>query len=112
MHTTIDRFLLDLAPRTTVPLEAARGAEIRVKLGMVWITEEHETGDHVLRFGESYRVRQGGRVVIEAMSLARIVIETPEPVRLAIARRLGGAWRALARRVRHTGRNIGLGWSV
>lgn len=110
MRLTTDHFLLDLAPRTTMPLDTAGGAVIRVKLGMVWITEEHETGDHVLRIGESYRVRRGGRVVVEALSLARIVVETPAPARIVMARGIGGICNALLRRLKRIG--FGPSWST
>lgn len=107
MYTTTGCFILDLAPRTTVPLDAARGHVVHVKLGMVWITEEHETGDHMLRAGQAYQVRQGGRVVVEALSLARIGVEAPVP--LVTARRL---FAGLARRLRSIRRSVGLGWSA
>lgn len=112
MQTMTDRFILDLAPATTVPLDAAKGYVVRVKLGMVWITEEHGTGDHILRAGEVYRVQHGGRVVIEAFSLARVGIEAPAPVALQTARQVHAwgqrAWRAAQRWVQQ----IAPGWSV
>ena len=112
MQTTTDRFVLDLAPGTTVPLDAARGYVIRVKMGMVWITEEHGTGDHVLRGCGEYRVQHSGRVVVEAMSLARIAIEAPTPVALVSARAVVG----LAARVRRAAQRLvgqfGPSWSA
>ncbi len=112
MRTTTNRFNLDLAPRTTVPLEAARGAVIRVALGMVWITEEFETGDHVLRVGESYQVKQGGRVVVEAMSLARVCVESPAPMPVVTARRFGHLIQQVAQRMRGRAPHDNLGWSA
>ena len=112
MRTTTDRFNLELAPRTTVPLEAARGVVIRVALGMVWITEEHETGDHVLHVGESYQVKQGGRVVVEAMSMARVIVESPTPVPVVTARRFGHFAQQIIQRIRGRAPHDNLGWSA
>lgn len=42
-------------------------AYIRVEQGRVWVTEEGDGRDHVLRAGECLKVRGSGVVVIEAV---------------------------------------------
>ena len=58
-------------------LDAARGAELCVDAGIVWITVGGVAGDVFLAAGERYRVPGRGRVLAEAMrSTASVRLET------------------------------------
>ncbi|MBK7017691.1 MAG: DUF2917 domain-containing protein [Sulfuritalea sp.] len=56
-----------LHPDRPLCLDAARGAELRVDAGIVWITVGGVAGDVFLAAGECYRVPGKGRVLAEAM---------------------------------------------
>ncbi len=83
----------DLASGKVLPLQTAKGVEIRSTLGRLWVTEEGTTGDHFLRPGERYRIRGAGRVVIEALDTSRVEISAPVALPARIARTVATLWR-------------------
>ena len=58
--------IIDLAPRETVNLPDMRGATLRVTRGTVWITQEGDPKDVVLRPGDTWTVERNGLTVLEA----------------------------------------------
>ena len=60
--------LIDLAPRETVTLPDVRGATLRITRGTVWITQENDTRDTVLRPGDTWTVERNGLTILEAQS--------------------------------------------
>jgi hypothetical protein len=60
--------IIDLAPRETVTLPDIRGATLRVTRGTVWITQENDPQDVVLRTGDTWTVERDGLTVLEAQS--------------------------------------------
>jgi len=58
--------LIDLAPRETVTLPDVRGATLRITRGTVWITQENDTKDTVLRPGDTWTVERNGLTILEA----------------------------------------------
>ena len=60
--------VIELAPRETVTLPDVRGATLRITRGTVWITQENDTQDTVLRPGDSWTVERNGLTILEAQS--------------------------------------------
>lgn len=60
--------VIELAPRETVTLPDVRGATLRINRGTVWITQENDTQDTVLRPGDSWTVERNGLTILEAQS--------------------------------------------
>jgi Protein of unknown function (DUF2917) len=58
--------VLDLCDGDLVELNDARGATMRVTKGMVWVTQERDRRDIVLRAGDVWTVERQGVTVIEA----------------------------------------------
>jgi hypothetical protein len=54
--------------------DAKPGARISCVNGLVWVTQSGDGADHVLAQGESFTVFPRGRVVIQALSDARVHI--------------------------------------
>lgn len=52
--------------------ERMAGSVARCASGMVWLTVEGDGADHVMIAGQSVTIRGDGRVVIEALSDARV----------------------------------------
>ena len=83
-----------LATGEAVSLDDIRGATLRVRSGTVWITQEREPLDVVLRGGDNWTVERDGRTVIEAHDevhlrvVGRPVKPAPEPH----VRRREGDW--------------------
>lgn len=102
MKTSMQRFALDLAPGVVFPIAQAQGVTIRIKRGLVWITEEGHLDDVLLRGGAHYEILTEGKVVVEAFSTTRIEIEAPEAMSImslpgvaALGRALSSLWRRL-----------------
>ena len=62
-----------LAQKQVLTLQSVEGAVIVCEQGGLWLTEENG-GDIVLQPGQSYRLRGGGQLVIEALHTARLQI--------------------------------------
>lgn len=58
--------IIDLAARESVPLQDVRGMTLRVTRGTVWITQENDTRDIVLRSGDNWVVEKDGLTLVEA----------------------------------------------
>jgi hypothetical protein len=58
--------IIDLAARESVPLQDVRGMTLRVTRGTVWITQENDTRDIVLRTGDNWVVEKDGLTLVEA----------------------------------------------
>ena len=85
---------LELAQAETWSTEVGRtGIEVRVCSGQVWITRERDHEDHLLVAPESFESARRGRLVVCALTPARIEISPlfvpalePEPYAHAVLR--------------------------
>lgn len=57
---------IELTTRESVSLPDARGTTLRVTRGTVWITQENDTQDIVLRAGDTWVVEKNGLTILEA----------------------------------------------
>jgi ferric-dicitrate binding protein FerR (iron transport regulator) len=64
----------NLAHGSVMRLENPQDVELTVERGQVWITQEGDTADFVVRSGESFRFDRGGLALVSACgrSLAMI----------------------------------------
>lgn len=72
------KFVVELQPGEILPLERARGVRITAVEGTLWVTEEREPLDVLLKAGESYAVETAGRTVVQAMGRSRLALESPD----------------------------------
>lgn len=63
-HATI----VDLAARETLSLPDVRGTTLRVTRGTLWITQQDDTQDIVLRAGDNWVVERNGLTLVEAQN--------------------------------------------
>jgi hypothetical protein len=63
-HATI----VDLAARETLSLPDFRGTTLRVTRGTLWITQQDDTQDVVLRAGDNWVVERNGLTLVEAQN--------------------------------------------
>ena len=68
-----------LARRDVVALEDAAGLELRVHRGLVWLTQEGDTRDIVMRAGEAFLLDRRGRATVEGLAAAEISLLNPHP---------------------------------
>lgn len=89
---------------TTVPkgrtLRIRNGADFQIKVvtGCLWVTQEHDTRDHVLDAGESFRVSRDGMTLAHAFKEVRLRIAFPVEAG-APSLTLGGGYREFGRSV-------------
>jgi hypothetical protein len=86
-HSTI----VELAARDVVTLPDLRSATLRVTRGTLWITQEDDPQDVVLRAGDNWAVERNGLTVVEAQENAIFCItgrrlDTPLATRRGSAR--------------------------
>lgn len=58
--------VVSLSPREAITLPHLAGATVRVTRGTVWLTEERDRSDIVLRAGDNWLVESDGATVVEA----------------------------------------------
>jgi hypothetical protein len=78
-----------LAAREAVSIEDVGGATLRVRRGVVWVTQERDPHDIVLRAGDNWVVERDGRTVVEAQERSSLAV---------VGRALPGHATRLARR--------------
>lgn len=80
-----------IARGQTRSFKNARGFEIRVDVGCLWITQHHDAADYVLNAGETFRVTRDGAtlacaVTSSAVQLAYVPVKRPTPEAISDAR--------------------------
>jgi|SRR5689334_6615231 len=58
--------VIDMEPREAITLQNVRGATLRVTRGTLWLTQENDRNDVVLRAGDNWVVERDGATVMEA----------------------------------------------
>lgn len=72
---------VELARRQVMSLKDAAGVRIVARAGSLWVTQDHDRRDIVLGEGESFDVVGPARVVVQALSPARIGLLPPVTAR-------------------------------
>jgi len=93
--------IIDLAARETVPLTDLRGVTLRVTRGSLWITQQDDTQDIVLRAGDNWTIERNGLTLVEAQQDATLcVLGRYLEAAIVPARRTRGTWATAWQRVR------------
>ena len=91
--------VVSLDSREAVTLPGIRGATLRVTQGTLWLTQEGNPNDVVLRAGDNFVVESDGTTVVEAMSAALLCIVGRQADTLRVparAARKSALWSTLA----------------
>lgn len=87
------RIVVELERGGLLPLHDGAGATLACLDGDLWITQEHDAQDVLLRAGESLRLERNGRTVVQALSASRVAVEAPPasgwPIALSPLRPVG-----------------------
>ena len=75
MHLRLDSATLQLARGQLLRLEEAAGRVVRSHGGAVWVTEDGQWRDVVLRDGESYRLAGDALVIVHALRDSSVSVE-------------------------------------
>jgi hypothetical protein len=74
MQLTLKAPVVALAAGQVLTLDDAAGTRILARSGMVWITEEGDSRDHIIDAGDTLIVAHPGRTVVQALKAAWISI--------------------------------------
>lgn len=77
---------LDLASRDNLPMHDARGTILRVNRGSLWITQENDTQDIVLRTGDTWVIERNGLTIVEAQTDTSVCVAGPNAAAAIVAR--------------------------
>ena len=58
--------VVEMAAREAVTLQNVRGATVRVTRGIVWLTQQDDGKDVILRVGDNWTVERDGATVLES----------------------------------------------
>jgi len=74
---------LNLTRSSVLRIEDGRDILVYVWEGEVWVTEEHERGDRILRRGEWHRVARNGAALCFALQRSVVTLTAPRPTGFA-----------------------------
>lgn len=112
MHEFIVHGSLGLARGSVLCIEDGQEILLYVWEGEIWLTEEGERIDRILRPGEWHRLERGGAAVAYALKQATLTLTAPEPAyyarRIALMRPGAAAPVELYNAARERGRGLGV----
>lgn len=74
MNIDISSSTITLAPGSLVSMRDGAGTRILCRTGILWVTQEGEIKDTVVRAGEVLTIRRPGRTVISALEAASLAL--------------------------------------
>jgi hypothetical protein len=77
MNIRLDHTAVRLAEGETISVIDGKGARVAVTSGRVWVTQEHDIRDVLLKVGQSFVLDRNGTAIVEALKDAEIALEAP-----------------------------------
>ena len=87
-------------------IEDGRGMALEVWDGLVWVTQERDTRDHMLKPGERFPLGRDGVVIFHSLRASEVTLTAPVPAQYArriVLSPAGGAPRSIYERSRERG---------
>lgn len=92
---------LDLMPHQAIALPDIEGTALAVTRGTLWITQQNDTQDIVLRAGDNWTIERNGLTLVEAQQDATFcVLGRYLDAAVLPARKVRGTWSTAWRRAR------------
>jgi len=66
-----------LSRRQTLTLRDRAGVRIDARAGTLWVTQDDDRRDVVLRFGESFTLYARGQAIVQAIAPSRVLLWQP-----------------------------------
>jgi Protein of unknown function (DUF2917) len=79
MHIEMNSSTLTLPPTGVISVQDGAGTRIRCLSGVLWVTQEAELKDSIVRAGDVLTLHKPGRTVISALEQASLTFIGPEP---------------------------------
>jgi len=71
---------IELGRYAALPLDEARGARVHSVRGTLWITQQGDGEDHIVRAGEDFLVNRDGTTLVAALDgPATVLVTAPAP---------------------------------
>lgn len=77
MNIRLDHTAVRLSEGETISVIDGKGARVAVTSGRVWVTQEHDIRDVLLKVGQSFVLDRNGTAIVEALKDAEIALEAP-----------------------------------
>jgi hypothetical protein len=77
MDIRLDHTAVKLTERNTISVVDGKGARVAVIDGRVWITQEDDSRDILLRPGQTFTLDRDGTTIIEALADAEVALDAP-----------------------------------
>jgi hypothetical protein len=111
MHEFVVQGSLGLTRSDLLRIEDGAGILVYVWEGELWLTEEGELDDRVLRTGQWHRIARDGAAIAYALKRSAVTLTAPEPKyyarRIALTRAGSAAPVELYSATRERGRHLG-----
>lgn len=78
MQIEISSSTLTLTPSSVLAVQDGTGTRVLCRTGSLWVTQEGEVKDSVVRAGEVLTIHRSGRTVISALETSTLMLLGPE----------------------------------
>jgi len=78
MNIELNSSTVTLSPASVIAVQDAAGSRVLCRSGILWVTQEGELRDSIVRAGEVLTLRKPGRTVIGALEAASLTLMRPE----------------------------------
>src|SRR3954469_10317798 len=79
VHIELNSSTVTLSPASVIAVQDGAGSRVLCRSGILWVTQEGELKDSIVRAGEVLTLRKPGRTVIGALEAASLTLTGPEP---------------------------------
>jgi hypothetical protein len=86
MNIHISSSTITLAPGSLISVWDGNGARVLCRTGTLWVTQEGERKDAVVRAGEALTISRSGRTVISALEGASLALYAPAMADVSVRR--------------------------
>jgi hypothetical protein len=79
-HDRWTRTTVRLGREGLLGIDDGRGLQLRIAAGTIWITQQGDMRDVILREGQSFVIDRPGRTVVQALDKAELLLVPVAPV--------------------------------
>ncbi|MFL6579464.1 MAG: DUF2917 domain-containing protein [Burkholderiales bacterium] len=79
MQVELNSSTVTLPPTSVIAVQDGAGTRIQCLSGVLWVTQEGESKDSIVRAGDVLILHKPGRALISALEVASLTLMGPEP---------------------------------
>jgi hypothetical protein len=81
MQIKLNSSTVTLSPASVIAVQDGAGSRVLCRSGILWVTQEGELKDSIVRAGDVLTLHKPGRTVIGALEAASLTLMDPEPAK-------------------------------